>query len=137
MQAPDSRSSVHGDTAFAEPAPIKHEEHSTLVSPIAEPSTIIVASSRNPNPTPTSPRTPPQPSAPLITPATEPSYTVTRLLGKRTRKGEEQYLVQWQGYPRSQATWEPRKMLKEDMEDDETWEALLGTLPRKRKRKSY
>jgi hypothetical protein len=139
VQAQDSRGSAHGDTAFAEPSPINPEDHSTLVSPVAESSNGSVATPGNSNTNTTlpAPRTQPQTTAPLTTPATEPSFTVTRLLGKRTRKGEEQYLVQWQGYPKSQATWEPSKMLREDMEDDETWEALLGTLPRKRMRKSY
>ncbi|KAF8536841.1 hypothetical protein BDD12DRAFT_933151 [Trichophaea hybrida] len=65
-------------------------------------------------------------------------YKIERLLAKRTRRGIQEYHVKWFGYPLSQATWEPEKNLREDMEegesDDREWIALLETLPKKRRK---
>lgn len=47
-------------------------------------------------------------------------YSVEKIIGRRVRNGEDQYLLKWVGYPRSQATWEPVKNLKpiQDMIDE-------------------
>ena len=34
-------------------------------------------------------------------------YHVKKVLAKRTRKGQEQVLIQWIGYPNSLNSWEP------------------------------
>jgi len=127
----------------SEPMPVKSEAPGTPVAESAQPTIGEVATPDIPNPTTTKPnlgipQTPPQLPIPPRAPVSEPSYQVTRLLRKRTRQGKQEYLVEWQGYPRSQATWEPQIMLKEDMGDEDTWVALLDTLPRKRRvRRSY
>ena len=36
-----------------------------------------------------------------------PEYIVQEILMERTQRGRKQYLVIWQGYPYSEATWEP------------------------------
>jgi len=127
----------------SEPMPVKSEAPGTPVAESAQPTLGEVATPDIPNPTTTEPnlgipQTPPQLAIPPRAPVSEPSYQVARLLRKRTRQGKEEYLVEWQGYPRSQATWEPQIMLKEDMGEEDTWVALLDTLPRKRRvRRSY
>jgi hypothetical protein len=35
------------------------------------------------------------------------SYEVECILDQRIRKGKQQYLVHWKGYPKEEATWEP------------------------------
>ena len=41
-------------------------------------------------------------------------YVVERILAKRTtRRGEEQYLVAWQGYAPEHNTWEPHGAVKD------------------------
>jgi len=69
-----------------------------------------------------------------VTPSA-PAYYIHRLLKKRKYNAEPQYLVEWQGYPRSKASWEPEEALMEDMGDAELWEELVATLPKKRKRR--
>jgi hypothetical protein len=41
-------------------------------------------------------------------------YIPERILKQRIRKGQLQYLVKWERYPESEATWEPADSLKED-----------------------
>ena len=36
-------------------------------------------------------------------------FSAEKILKRRKRKGKNQYLVKWVGYPKSQATWEPEK----------------------------
>ena len=45
---------------------------------------------------------------------TATQYTVDRLVARRSRRGQVQYLVHWHGYPASARTWEPAKHLLED-----------------------
>jgi len=65
-------------------------------------------------------------------------FKIERLLGKRTRRGVQEFYVKWLGYPLSGATWEPENNLRTDLEDgdgdDEAWMSLLDTLPKKRKK---
>ena len=53
--------------------------------------------------------------------ASEDLYEVERILDKRkSNKGKTEYLVQWKGYGREDATWEPEQHLvncKECMHD--------------------
>src|SRR2546423_13101960 len=42
-------------------------------------------------------------------------YIPKRILKQRIRKGQLQYLVKWERYPKSEATWEPADSLKEDV----------------------
>jgi len=46
----------------------------------------------------------------------EPStYIVQKIIGKKKIKGKIYYRVKWKGYPESDATWESRKNLIEDV----------------------
>ena len=38
-----------------------------------------------------------------------------KILRQRTRNGKLQYLVKWERYPESEATWEPADKLQEDV----------------------
>ena len=40
-----------------------------------------------------------------------------RILRHRIRKGQDQYLVKWERYPDTEATWEPADRLEEDVPD--------------------
>ncbi|GBC31241.2 chromobox protein homolog 5-like [Rhizophagus irregularis DAOM 181602=DAOM 197198] len=40
-----------------------------------------------------------------------------QILRHRIRKGQDQYLVKWERYPDTEATWEPADRLKEDVPD--------------------
>ncbi|GET51548.1 DDE-type integrase/transposase/recombinase [Rhizophagus irregularis DAOM 181602=DAOM 197198] len=40
-----------------------------------------------------------------------------QILRHRIRKGQDQYLVKWERYPDTEATWEPADQLKEDVPD--------------------
>ena len=42
-------------------------------------------------------------------------YIPERILKQRIRKGQLQYLVKWERYPESEATWKPADGLKEDV----------------------
>ena len=42
-------------------------------------------------------------------------YIPERILKQRIRKGQLQYLVKWERYPESEATWKPADSLKEDV----------------------
>jgi hypothetical protein len=42
-------------------------------------------------------------------------YIPERILKQRIRQGKLQYLVKWERYPESEATWEPADSLKEDV----------------------
>ncbi|KAE8983545.1 hypothetical protein PF002_g29737 [Phytophthora fragariae] len=44
-------------------------------------------------------------------------YHVERLLKRRGRSGQYQYLVKWRGYPSSRNSWEPGARLEEDCAD--------------------
>lgn len=44
----------------------------------------------------------------------EPHYEVERVLRRRTRRGREEFLVVWAGYPLHEASWQPRDNLSED-----------------------
>lgn len=42
-------------------------------------------------------------------------YIPEKILKQRVRKGQIQYLVKWERYPESEATWEPADRLQEDV----------------------
>jgi hypothetical protein len=69
-----------------------------------------------------------------------PKYIVQRLLRKRVFNKKVWYLVAWKGYPKSQATWELEKQIRQDIQEGETeegavaaWKALKATLPSRRR----
>ncbi|GMF43507.1 unnamed protein product [Phytophthora fragariaefolia] len=66
-----------------------------------------------PGPTPLLSRAPP----PLLGNEGVLYYHVEKLLKRRGRSGQYQYLVKWRGYPSSQNSWEPRARLEEDCAD--------------------
>ncbi|GET61398.1 chromobox protein homolog 5-like [Rhizophagus irregularis DAOM 181602=DAOM 197198] len=44
-------------------------------------------------------------------------FVPEQILRHRIRKGQDQYLVKWERYPDTEATWEPADWLKEDVPD--------------------
>ncbi|KAE9186043.1 hypothetical protein PF002_g25990 [Phytophthora fragariae] len=66
-----------------------------------------------PGPTPPPLRAPP----PLLGNEGVLYYHVERLLKRRGRSGQYQYLVKWRGYPSSRNSWEPGARLEEDCAD--------------------
>ncbi|GBC15872.1 chromobox protein homolog 5-like [Rhizophagus irregularis DAOM 181602=DAOM 197198] len=44
-------------------------------------------------------------------------FVPERILQHRIRKGQDQYLVKWERYPDTEATWEPANWLEEDVPD--------------------
>ena len=48
---------------------------------------------------------------------TADEYIVDKLLDRRRRQRVTEYLIKWRGYPKSQATWEPREELERRCED--------------------
>ena len=46
-------------------------------------------------------------------------YKVKSIIGKRTKNKKNEYLVWWNGYKKSESTWEPEKQLIEDGFQDE------------------
>ncbi|PKC51750.1 chromo-domain-containing protein [Rhizophagus irregularis] len=44
-------------------------------------------------------------------------FVPERILRHRIRKGQDQYLVKWERYPDTEATWKPASRLKEDVSD--------------------
>ncbi|GET50462.1 DDE-type integrase/transposase/recombinase [Rhizophagus irregularis DAOM 181602=DAOM 197198] len=44
-------------------------------------------------------------------------FVPEQILQHRIRKGQDQYLVKWERYPDTEATWEPADRLKEDVPD--------------------
>ncbi|GET50872.1 chromobox protein homolog 5-like [Rhizophagus irregularis DAOM 181602=DAOM 197198] len=44
-------------------------------------------------------------------------FVPEQILRHRIRKGQDQYLVKWERYPDTEATWEPADRLKEDVPD--------------------
>lgn len=46
-------------------------------------------------------------------------YKVKSIIGKRTKNKKNEYLVWWDGYKKSESTWEPEKQLIEDGFQDE------------------
>ncbi|KAF8534179.1 hypothetical protein BDD12DRAFT_442498 [Trichophaea hybrida] len=72
-------------------------------------------------------------------PASPPKYIIHRLFKKRIFNKKVWYLVEWQGYPKSQATWEPENQIRKDVTAGETrnraiaaWRAMKATLPSRR-----
>ncbi|KAF8534013.1 hypothetical protein BDD12DRAFT_944605 [Trichophaea hybrida] len=106
---------------------------STSATPISTSTSPLPRTHASNNSTPTT-TTPTASSTSSLSNEISP-FRIKRLLKKRKHRGETQYLVEWQGYPRSQAHWEPERTLREDMGDPEVWEELLGSLPKKRKRR--
>ncbi len=53
-------------------------------------------------------------------------YIPERILKQRIRKGQLQYLVKWERYPESEATWEPADSLKEDVPNLVVGSRILG-----------
>jgi hypothetical protein len=43
------------------------------------------------------------------------TYIVKNIIGKKKLRGKTYYLVEWKGYPREEATLEPRERLIEDV----------------------
>ncbi|GBC15337.2 chromo domain-containing protein LHP1-like [Rhizophagus irregularis DAOM 181602=DAOM 197198] len=43
------------------------------------------------------------------------AFVPERILRHRIRKGQDQYLVKWERYPDTEATWEPADRLEEDV----------------------
>ncbi|KAE8914445.1 hypothetical protein PF005_g2540 [Phytophthora fragariae] len=66
-----------------------------------------------PGPTPPPLRAPP----PLLGNEVVLYYHVEKLLKRRGRSGQYQYLVKWRGYPSSRNSWEPGARLEEDCAD--------------------
>ncbi|KAE9198507.1 hypothetical protein PF005_g16115 [Phytophthora fragariae] len=62
---------------------------------------------------PLQPRAPP----PLLGIEGALNYHVERLLKRRGRSGQYQYLVKWRGYPSCRSSWEPGARLEEDCAD--------------------
>jgi transposase InsO family protein len=56
---------------------------------------------------------PPETRPPPINVAGEPEYFVAEILMERQLRNKKQYLVNWLGYPLSEATWEPYSTVKE------------------------
>ena len=46
----------------------------------------------------------------------EKTYVVEKLIDRRILEGRVEYLVKWQKYPESMATWEPREVLLETID---------------------
>jgi hypothetical protein len=46
----------------------------------------------------------------------EEEFEVERILEKRKRQGQSEWLVKWKGYPIEESTWEPSKNLKNSKE---------------------
>ncbi|CAB4403188.1 unnamed protein product [Rhizophagus irregularis] len=44
-------------------------------------------------------------------------YVPEQILRHRIRRGQDQYLVKWERYPGTEATWEPASRLEEDVPD--------------------
>ncbi|GET62501.1 chromobox protein homolog 3 [Rhizophagus irregularis DAOM 181602=DAOM 197198] len=44
-------------------------------------------------------------------------FVPERILRHRIRKGQDQYLIKWERYPDTEATWEPASRLEEDVPD--------------------
>jgi hypothetical protein len=64
-----------------------------------------------------------------------PVYNVERLLAQRKRSGRQQYLVLWQGFPYSEASWEDATNLGEGRADMiRAFQAAVGRDPSKRRR---
>ena len=66
-------------------------------------------------------------------------FNVENIIGKRTLKGITQYLVKWEGYDQSQATWEPAKGLanvKKEIKKFEETQAQKAQTKKKLKREN-
>jgi len=63
-----------------------------------------------PTPTQFKGRTPPKPEPEVI--VGELEYRVEKILDHKRKRNRDYYLVKWQGYPLSDATWEPMEHLK-------------------------
>ena len=50
----------------------------------------------------------------LVPNATESTYIIEDIIGKRKYKNKIQYKVKWKGYPRSEATWEDAEKMNKD-----------------------
>ena len=62
-------------------------------------------------------------------------YNVERLLAQRKRGGEQQYLVLWQGFPYSEASWEDTTNLGEGRaEMIRAFNATVSRIPARRRR---
>jgi hypothetical protein len=42
-------------------------------------------------------------------------FVPERILRQRTRNGQRQYLVKWERYPNTEATWEPAENIEQDV----------------------
>ena len=61
----------------------------------------------------------------------EDEFLVDRLLARRGQPNRRQYLVKWRGYPRTQATWEPRsELLRRCRKDVEEYDKANYPPPR-------
>lgn len=67
----------------------------------------------------TTPHLPP----PVVVDNTPPLWEVERILGKRCRRNQIQYLVKWMNYPDHENSWEPESNLSQAQEAIVAWEA--------------
>jgi hypothetical protein len=70
-------------------------------------------------------RSPVTPPPPPETVEDHEEYEVEQLLDHRNRKGKEEYLVKWVGYPEYDASWEPLANLSHAQESLEEYEQEL------------
>ncbi|KAF8242099.1 hypothetical protein K440DRAFT_619318 [Wilcoxina mikolae CBS 423.85] len=73
--------------------------------------------------------------------ASPPKYIIHRLLKKRVFNKKVWYLVEWKGYPKCKATWEPENQIRKDVTEGDSrngaiaaWRAMKATLPSRRRR---
>ena len=97
--------------------------HISLLKPHPEQSFVEQQSSNN-NSLSQSPGLIPSPdsSPPVITSNSVPHYEVERVLGKRCRRNQIQYLVKWLNYPEHENSWEPEENLAEAQDAITHWE---------------
>ncbi|KAK6743551.1 hypothetical protein RB195_010679 [Necator americanus] len=64
-------------------------------------------------------------------------FIVEKILGKRTRKGEVEYLIKWKGYRLDDSTWEPAKQCNcESLIEEFERSQETGSPQKSRKRKN-
>lgn len=55
-------------------------------------------------------------------------YEVEKILDHRIHRSRKEYLIKWLGYPLHDATWEPARIIKQDVPDlVQQYEDSLGS----------